>query len=196
MKAKQEFYRAFCFNEPLYQILIKIIIYIFNLSLSLVFNALLYTEDQIYEGIKSLGKNIGNIFLRAFYTFLIIKVIDYLVNLLIKNANYLRSLVLRRRREKEIRVDAYKSLKNVQVIFALFIIFVIICDILFWIYITSYCYCYNGEQWELFGSILVTQFYMEIYCILFGLYLAVCRFIGLKYKATTFYKMSQTFLDN
>ena len=196
MKAKQEFYRAFCFNEPLYPISIKIIIYIFNLSLSLVFNALLYTEDQIYEGIKSMGKNIGNIFLRSFYTFLIIKVIDYLVNLLIKNANYLRSLVLRRRREKEIRVDAYKSLKHVQANFALFIIFVIICDILFWIFITSYCYCYNGEQWELFGSLLVTQFYIEIYCVFFGLYLAVCRFIGLKYKATTFYKMSQTFLDN
>ena len=196
IKAKQELYRAFRINEPLYPISIKIIIYVFNLSLSLVFNALLYTEDQIYEGIKSVGKSIGYLFLRSFYTFLIIKVIDYLINLFVKNANYLRSLVYRRKREKEIRVDAYKSLKHVEANYCFFIIFVIICDGLFWIFISSYCYCYNGEQVELFCSVLVTQFYMEIYCIIFGLYLAVFRYIGMKYKDITCYKMSQTFLDN
>ena len=195
MKSKQEFYRAFCINEPLYPISIKIFVYIFNLSLNLNFNALLYTEEQIYEGVRSMGKNIGNIFLRAFYTFLIVKVIDYVISLFIKNSNYLRSLVLRRKREKELRIDAYKNLKNIQNNFCFFIVFVFICDVLFWIFIVSYCYSYNGEQLELFGAFLVTQFYMEIYCILFGLYLAVFRFIGMKYKATTCYKMSQTFLD-
>jgi hypothetical protein len=196
MKAKQEFYRAFCFFEPLYPISLKIIIYIYNLSLNLSFNALLYTEDQIYEGIKSIGKSAGNIFLRAFYTFLIVKGIDYLIHLLIKNSNYLRSLVLRRRREKELRIDSYKSIKNVRLTFGLFIFIVFICDILFWIYLSSFCYCYHGEQLELFLGFLVTQFYMEIYCVLFGLYLAVFRYLGLKYKATTCYKISQTFLDN
>ena len=195
MKSKQEFYRAFCINEPLYPMSIKIFIYIFNLSLNLSFNALLYTEKQIYEGVKSIGKNIGNIFLRAFYTFLIIKVIDYFVNLFIKNSNYLRSLVLRRKREKELRIEAYKSLKNIKNNFCCFIVFVFICDVLFWIFLVSYCYSYNGEQLELFGAFLVTQFYMEIYCILFGLYLAVFRLIGMKCKATTCYKLSQTFLD-
>ena len=195
MKSKQEFYRAFCLNEPLFPISIKIFVYIFNLSLNLNFNALLYTEEQIYEGVRSMGKNIGNIFLRAFYTFLIVKVIDYVLSLLIKNSNYLRSLVFRRKREKELRIDAYKNLKNIQNNFCFFIVFVFICDVLLWIFIVSYCYSYNGEQLELFGAFLVTQFYMEIYCILFGLYLAVFRFIGMKYKATTCYKMSQTFLD-
>ena len=196
MKSKQEFYRTFCINEPLFPFAIKIIIYIFNLTLNLVLNALFYTEDQIYEGIKSLGKDIGYIFLRAFYTFLVIKGIDYLINLIIKNSNYLRSLVYRRKREKELRVDAYKSLKHVRANFCLLFIFVIICNILFWIYISSFCYCYNGEQKELFGAFLVTQFYMEIYCILFALYLTIFRYIGLKYKAVTFYKLSQTLLDN
>ena len=195
MLEKQEFYRAFCINEPLYPISIKIINYVFNLSLNLVFNALFYTEDQIYEGVKSLGKNIGYIFLRAFYTFLVIKGIDYLINLLIKNSNYLRSLFYRRKREKQLRVDSYKSLKNIKATFCVFFVIVIVCDALFWIYITSFCYCYNGEQAELFGAFLVTQFYMEIYCVVFGLYLAVFRFIGLKCKATTCYKLSQTFLD-
>ena len=195
MVEKQEFYRAFCKYEPLYPFSIKIIIYIFNLSLNLVFNALLYTENQIYEGIKSLGKNIGYIFLRAFYAFLIVKGIDYLVNLLVKNSNYLRSLVYRKKREKELRVDSYKSLKRINASFGFFFIIMIICDVLFWIYLSSYCYCYNGEQLELFLAFLVTQFYMEIYCIVFGLYLAVFRFIGLKCKAITCYKMSQTFLD-
>jgi len=195
MLEKQEFYRAFCINEPLYPISIKIINYVFNLSLNLVFNALFYTEDQIYEGVKSLGKNIGYIFLRAFYTFLVIKGIDYLINLLIKNSNYLRSLFYRRKREKQLRVDSYKSLKNIKATFCVFFVIVIVCDALFWIYITSFCYCYNGEQAELLGAFLVTQFYMEIYCVVFGLYLAVFRFIGLKCKATTCYKLSQTFLD-
>ena len=195
MMQKQEFYRTFSITEPLYPFFINIIIYLFNLSLNLVFNALFYTEDQIYKGVKSIGKDIGYIFLRSFYTFLVIKGIDYLMNLLIKNANYLRSLVYRRKREKELRVDSYKSLKHIKANFCLLFIFVIICEILFWIYITSFCYCYNGEQEELFGNFLVTQFYMEIYCVVFALYLAVFRFIGLKYKATTCYKLSQTFLD-
>ena len=143
-----------------------------------------------------MGKNIGNIFLRAFYTFLIVKGIDYIIGLLTKNSNYLRSLVIRRKREKELRIEAYKSLKNIKSNFCFFIVFVFICDALLWFFIVSYCYCYNGEQLELFGAFLVTQFYMEIYCILFGLYLACFRFLGMKYKATTCYKMSQTFLDN
>ena len=82
MKSKQELFRAFCIHEPLYPLSVKIIIYAFNFSLNLCFNALLFTEEQIYEGIKSLGKNVGNIFLRAFYSFLIIKVIDYFVHLI------------------------------------------------------------------------------------------------------------------
>ena len=195
MSEKQEFYRAFCKYETLYPISIKIIIYIFNLSLNLVFNALLYTEDQIYEGIKSKRKNIENIFLRAFYSFLIVKGVDYLVNLFVKNSNYLRSLVYRTKREKELRIDSYKSLKRIKVSNCFFFILIIGFDGLFWIYLTSYCYCYKGEQVELFLAFLATQFYMEIYCIIFGLYLAVLRFIGLKCKATTCYKMSQTFLD-
>ena len=195
MKSKQEFYRTFCIQEPLYPFSIKVIIYIFNLSLNLVFNALLYTEDQIYEGIKSIGKDIGYIFLRSLYTFLIIKGIDYIINLVVKNSNYLRSLVYRRKKEKELRVDSYKSLKRVKANFCLLFIFVLLCDGLFWVYISSFCYCYNGEQIELFGAFLVTQFFIEIYCLLFALYLAGFRFIGLKYKAITSYKLSQTFLD-
>ena len=104
-------------------------------------------------------------------------------------------MVYRKKREKELRVDSYKSLKRINASFGFFFIIMIICDVLFWIYLSSYCYCYNGEQLELFLAFLVTQFYMEIYCIVFGLYLAVLRFIGLKCKAITCYKMSQTFLD-
>ena len=133
---------------------------------------------------------------RSFYAFLILKGIDYLVNLLVKISNYLRSLVYRKKREKELRVDSYKSLKRINASFAFFFIIMIICDVLFWIYLSSYCYCYNGEQLELFCAFLVTQFYIEIYCIPFGLYLTIFRFIGLKCKATTCYKMSQAFLDN
>ena len=195
MLEKQEFYRTFCKYEPIFPISIKIIKYIFNLSLNLVFNALLYTEDQIYEGTKSIGKNIGYIFLRSFYTFLIVKGIDYIINLLVKNSNYLRSLVYRKKREKELRIDSYKSLKRIKACFIFFFVFVIVCDILFWIFLSSFCYCYNGEQAELFGAFLVTQFYIEIYCIVFALYLTVLRFIGLKCRATTCYKLSQTFLD-
>ena len=196
MKSKQELFRAFCIHEPLYPLSVKIIIYAFNFSLNLCFNALLFTEEQIYEGIKSLRKNIGNIFLRAFYSFLIIKVIDYFVHLIIKNSNYLRSLVYRRKRQKQLRIDAFKTLKHINSNFIMLFILFIICDIFFWIFICSYCYCYNGEQLELFCAFLVTQFYIEIYCIPFGLYLTIFRFIGLKCKATTCYKMSQAFLDN
>ena len=123
------------------------------------------------------------------------KGVDYLVNLFVKNSNYLRSLVYRTKREKELRIDSYKSLKRIKVSNCFFFILIIGFDGLFWIYLTSYCYCYQGEQVELFLAFLVTQFYIEIYCIIFGLYLAVLRFIGLKCKATTCYKMSQTFLD-
>ena len=48
MKSKQEFYRAFCINEPLYPMSIKIFIYIFNLSLNLSFNALL-SENHLFS---------------------------------------------------------------------------------------------------------------------------------------------------
>ena len=196
MKSKQEFYKTFCMHEPLYPFSIKIISYLFILSLNLVFNALLYTEDQIYEGTESMTKNITNIFLRAFYSFVIVECIYYVINCLLKNANYLKSLVYRVKKEKQLRVEAYQSIKHIKVNFGVFFFIVIVCEILFWIYLSSFCYCYHGEQIELFLGFLVTQVYIEIFCIPLALYLAIFRFIGLKCKATTCYKISQTFLDN
>jgi len=196
MKSKQEFYKTFCMYEPLYPFSIKIISYLFILSLNLVFNALLYTEDQIYEGTESMTKNITNIFLRAFYSFVIVECIYYVVNCLLKNANYLKSLVYRVKKEKQLRVEAYQSIKHIKVNFGVFFFIVIICEILFWVYLSSFCYCYHGEQIELFFGFLVTQAYIEIFCIPLALYLTIFRFIGLKCKATTCYKISQTFLDN
>ena len=196
MKSKQEFYKTFCMYEPLYPFSIKIISYLFILSLNLVFNALLYTEDQIYEGTESMTKNITNIFLRAFYSFVIVECIYYVVNCLLKNANYLKSLVYRVKKEKQLRVEAYQSIKHIKVNFGVFFFIVIICEILFWVYLSSFCYCYHGEQIELFSGFLVTQAYIEIFCIPLALYLTIFRFIGLKCKATTCYKISQTFLDN
>jgi len=196
MKSKQEFYKTFCMYEPLYPFSIKIISYLFILSLNLVFNALLYTEDQIYEGTENMTKNITNIFLRAFYSFVIVECIYYVVNCLLKNANYLKSLVYRVKKEKQLRVEAYQSIKHIKVNFGVFFFIVIICEILFWVYLSSFCYCYHGEQIELFFGFLVTQAYIEIFCIPLALYLTIFRFIGLKCKATTCYKISQTFLDN
>jgi len=196
MKLKQELYKTFCIYEPLFPYSIKIISYLFILSLNLFFNALLYNEDQIYEGTESMSKNISNLFLRAFYSFIIVECIYYIINCLIKNANYLKSLVYRVKKEKQLRVEAYQSIKHIKINFGVFIIIVMIFEILFWFYLSSYCYCYHGEQIELFLGFLVTQLYIEIFCIPLSLYLTVFRFIGLKCKATTCYKISQTFLDN
>ena len=196
MKLKQELYKTFCIYEPLFPYSIKIISYLFILSLNLFFNALLYNEDQIYEGTENMSKNISNIFLRAFYSFVIVECIYYVINCLIKNANYLKSLVYRVKKEKQLRVEAYQSIKHIKINFGVFIIIVMIFEILFWFYLSSYCYCYHGEQIELFLGFLVTQLYIEIFCIPLSLYLTVFRFIGLKCKATTCYKISQTFLDN
>ena len=183
-------------NEPLYPFSIKIMSYLFILSLNLVFNALLYNENQIYEGIENKYENISNLFLRAFYSFLIVECIYYLINCLLKNANYLKSLVYRVKNEKQLRIEAYQSIRHIKISYGVFIFIVIIFEILFWIYISTYCYCYHGEQIELFLGFLVTQFYIEIFCIPFSFYLTLFRFIGLKCKSTTCYKMSQTFLDN
>ena len=196
LKLKQEFYKAFCIYEPLYPFSIKVMQYLFNLILNLVFNALLYTEKQIYEGIKKKSKNISNIFLRGFYAFLIVECISFLLNCLIKNANYLKSLVYRVKKERQLRIEAYQSIKNIKVSFGVYIFIIIFFEIVFWIYLSSYCYSYNGEQIELLLGFLFTQFFIEIFCIPFALYLTVCRFIGMKFKLTTCYKMSQTFLDN
>ena len=196
MKLKQEFYKTFCIDEPLYPYSIKTMSYFFNLSLNFIFNALLYTESQIYEGIKSKSKNAANIFLRAFLSFLIVECISYLLNCLLKNANYLRSLVYRVKKEKQLRIEAYQSVKNINKNYGIFIFIVIFFELIFWVYLSSYCYTYHGEQLELFLGFLITQFFIEIFCIPFALYLTCFRFLGLKYKGTTCYKMSQTYLDN
>ena len=196
MKLKQELYKTFCIYEPLFPYSIKIISYLFILSLNLFFNALLYNEDQVYEGTESMSKNISNLFLRSFYSFVIVECIYYVINCLIKNANYLKSLVYRVKKEKQLRVEAYQSIKHIKINFGFFIIIVIVFEILFWFYLSSYCYCYHGEQIELFLGFLVTQLFIEIFCIPLSLYLTIFRFIGLKCKATTCYKISQTFLDN
>jgi hypothetical protein len=193
MKLKQEFYKTFCMYEPLYPFSIKIISYLFILSLNLVFNALLYTEDQIYEGTENKTKNITNIFLRAFYSFVIVECIYYVINCLLKNANYLKSLVYRVKKEKQLRVEAYQSIKHIKVNFGVFFFIVIFCEILFWIYLSSFCYCYHGEQIELFFGFLVTQLYIEIFCIPLALYLAIFRFIGLKCDSPCAYKFSLFF---
>ena len=196
MKLKQEFYKAFCYYVPLYPYAIKTMAYFFGLALNFVFNALLYTEKQIYEGVLKKSKNISNIFLRGFYAFLIVECIMFLIHCILKNANYLKSLVYRVKKEKQLRVEAYKSIQNIRINYRVFICIVIIFEILFWIYLSSYCYCYHGEQLELFLGFLVTQFFIEIFCIPFALYLTIFRFVGIKWKLTTCYKLSQAYLDN
>ena len=196
MKLKQDFYKAFCYYEPLHPFSIKTMAYLFNIAVNLVFNAMLYTENQIYKGIKKKAKNITNIFLRGFYTFLIVESVSFLIQCLLKNSNYLKSLVYRVKKKKQLRIDAYKSIKNIRVNYRVFIFIVLIFEILFWVYLSSYCYCYHGEQLELFLGFLVTQFYVEIFCIPFALYLTIFRFAGMKWKLTTCYKMSQAYLDN
>ena len=119
-----------------------------------------------------------------------------MINCLIKNANYLKSLVYRVKKESKLRIEAYQSIKNIKANFGAFIFISFICELLFWVYLTSYCYCYHGEQLELFIGFLVTQFFIEIFCVPFALYLTCFRFIGMKLKGTTCYKMSQTFLDS
>jgi hypothetical protein len=180
MKLKQDFYKTFCIYEPLFPFSIKIISYLFTLSLNLVFNALLYNEKQIYEGVKKTSKNIANIFLRSFYAFIIVECISFVINCLIKNANYLKSLVYRVKKESQLRIEAYQSIKNIKTNFGVFIFIAFICELLFWVYLTSYCYCYHGEQLELFLGFLVTQFFIEIFCIPFALSLTCFRFIGMK----------------
>ena len=196
MKLKQEFYKAFCYYEPLYPYSIKTMAYFFNLALNLVVNAMLYTERQIYEGILNKKKYITNIFLRGFFAFLIVECISFVVQCLIKNANYLKSLVYRVKKEKQLRIDAYKSIKNIKINYGLYIFIVIFCEILFWIYLSSYCYSYHGEQLDLLLGFLVTLFFIEIFCIPFAFYLTIFRFVGMKWKLTTCYKMSQAYLDN
>ena len=143
MKLKQDFYKTFCIYEPLFPFSIKIISYLFTLSLNLVFNALLYNEKQIYEGVKKASKNIENIFLRSFYSFIIVECISFVINCLIKNANYLKSLVYRVKKESKLRIEAYQSIKNIKANFGAFIFIAFICELLFWVYLTSYCYCPN-----------------------------------------------------
>ena len=189
MKLKQEIYITFCVNEPLHPFSIKIISYFFNLSLSLIINALLYNENQIYEGVQKMSKNVKNLFLRAFYAFLIVECVSFLFNCLIKNSNFLKSLVYRVKREKKLRIEAYQSIKHIKINYGVYIFIVIIFEIVFWVYISSYCYCYHGEQLELFLGFLLTQIFIEIFCIPFAFYLTCLRFIGLKCKATTCYKM-------
>ena len=105
-------------------------------------------------------------------------------------------MVYRVKREKKLRIEAYQSIKHIKINYGVYIFIVIIFEIVFWVYISSYCYCYHGEQLELFLGFLLTQIFIEIFCIPFAFYLTCLRFIGLKCKATTCYKLSQTFLDN
>jgi hypothetical protein len=191
---------TFFVSDPFMPITLKIVIYIFNITLYFVINGLFYNEDYISEVYHS--KNDENFFSfvprsikRFLYTLMVEGIIQVLIHFfIVEEKRYKKLLVRNQENLGELTKEVLKLIKIIQRrILTLFIIILIIFVFSF-LYVVSFNYVYHYTQFEWIKSSIFIFIIIEFLIIIICLLIAIIRKLSLKYKSDRLFKLSQ-FID-
>ena len=184
--------------SPIEPISIKIIIFLFQLTLCLITNCMFYSKRYIskkhYKGEKNdishiLKNGWIRIFLSTLLTLFIIFVMGFLY---IPQKNIVK--IIRKEKDKNIKqLECAETFQKMKLINLIFLIVNFVLMILFWIFLSLFCYVYINTiiDW-IFGS-FITWILIQIFPF-FGVLIVTClRFIGLKFGSECSFKISICF---
>ena len=199
LKEKQDILRTF-FNKNPYEIIyIKIMIFIFGIGMFILFNGLFYSESYISERYWTEKQDfvfiLKNQITKCFYSSICVVILNFLVNFLTNSKYKIGSLINKKKNNKKFKKKISQILNGMKRNYLIFIIIDFILLFFGWYYLSALCNVYHNSQKDLIIGFCITFLIIQLYPFLLCLIVASLRFMGLKCKFETAYKLSICLTD-
>ena len=188
----------FLINEPLRPKTIKISLFILNIDLYLIINALLINEEFISDVFNSDEDNFFSFLPRCwdriFYTTIVKVIVNYIIDFFFIEEKKIKIILKSKKNTiNDVKIKMDEILIKITRRFLFFIIFVFVFLLLSLFYITcfNYRYYYSINEW-IKSSIFIIIF-MEILSIIAILLESSFRFLSFKLNSEKIYKLSLFF---
>ena len=196
-KEKQNISYTFCAKDPILVRSIKIILFLFNLILNFVINALFITEEYIsmlyhLDSEESFFSFVPRSISRFIKTTIVGEVIEIIAKFFLIEEAKIKSIFKREKNnKKEIKqniVDFIKELK-IRYLCLIILVFIIILISFFYLLCFNYVYPYTQIEW-IKTSIMVIIIRQLLSCLTIFLE-SVLRFLSFKYRSEKLFKLSK-----
>ena len=200
LKEKQDILRTF-FNKNPYEIFyIKVMVFIFGIGMFFIFNGLFYSESYISERYWTKKQDfmfiLKNQITKCFYSSICVVILNFLIELLADSKNNIESLINKKKNnDKKFKKEILKILNSMERNFLIFIFIDFILLFFGWYYLSALCNVYHNSQKDWIIGCCITFLLIQLYPFLLCLIVASLRFIGLKCKFETAYKLSVCLSD-
>ena len=196
LKSDQIILNTFCFIEPLKPRAIKILLFILDIDLYFVVNALFFNEEYVSLIFNLKTKETFFSFVprstdRFFYTTLVGVIVNYIIDCFFVEEKKIKG-ILKREKDNEIilKYEVTQVIKNIGKRFLYFIIFSFTITILSLYYIFCFNNIYPHMKAEWIKSSFIIILIMQILSILVCFLESILRFLSFKYKSEKIYKLS------
>ena len=187
---------TFCKMEPLRPMILKMIIYILNLTLYFIINGLFFSENYISEVYhleeeETFFSFVPRSINRFIYTFFVGVLVQFLINCFFIEERRIKRIFIREKdNPNEIRSDMVKTIKIIQSRLIKFFIIVFIIFIISFLYVISFNYVYHFTQFEWIKSSIFIFVMFELLFIILCLIITIIRLISLHCKSERLFNLS------
>ena len=179
---------------------IKVLVYIFSISVIFTLNCLFITESYIRERYNTKG-NLGfsyilsNAINRIFYSVIFAIFINFFISCLFDGELRIKSLVKREQNDVVLRQELNNVIRKMKIHIIIFIIctFLIMC--FFWYYLSTFCNCYHGTQLDWLIGSLICIFFVQLFPFILCLLYTTFWYFGIKCKLEILFRISHCMIS-
>ena len=200
LKEKQSTINTFFNYNPMRPFSIKVLVYIFSISVIFTLNCLFITESYIRERYNTKG-NLGfsyilsNAINRIFYSVISAIFINFFISCLFDGELRIKSLVKREQNDVVLRQELNNVIRKMKIHIIIFIIctFLIMC--FFWYYLSTFCNCYHGTQLDWLIGSLICIFFVQLFPFILCLLYTTFWYFGIKCKLEILFRISHCMIS-
>lgn len=200
LQEKQSIINTFFVKDELEPYHIKVLCFLFGIALYFTLNALFYTESYISEHFNSGGSvNFWTLMkselTRCLYSSMVGIAASFFLSCISSSKMRIKSLIKREKNPDRFRQESVEIIKNLRKKMIIFLVVNYILMLLFWYYVSAFCFCYKNTQMSWLIGGLITWGITLIFPFFLCLLIAAFRFLGLKYKMESAFKVSACLSD-
>ena len=195
IKTKQPIYYTFFLENDYNSYLIKICLFLFSFILEYSINALFFNDSTMHKIYKDRGEyNFIYQLPQIIYSFLISFAITKLLSYFILSENNIAKITETKNEET---IDKINNLFKKSICkLSIFFIFILLLNLLFWYYLSSFCGVYKNTQSALIKDTIISFIIsLFIYPYIFCLVLSIMRYCSLR-SETKYRKYLYNFSNN
>ena len=191
LKKKHMIIFTFVQKKDYNSFIIKLCLFFFIIPLNIVINALFFNDEMMNKIYKNKGKyNLNFSTPPIIYSIIIISIIHILLKKIVFSQRILIGIKIEKNKYN-VKAKVMDALRCLIIKYICFFIIGIAFLLLFWYYISSFCYIYKNTQLYLLKNALICYLLYIIYPFIFWLIPSIIRIHSLKKPGIIFYKTSQ-----